>query len=219
LTINRNLEGEVIIAPKKSDFGWKSHGIDFQKNLSNSLQIRYTTDGSVPNKKSKVYTVPFLLNSGEVKAQSFDKKQKGSLATKEFGLVKKDWTAKGVSNAKNRKSENAIDADINTYWNSGYGTPKLTIDLKKVKKIRGFIYTPPLNFKEGLIEKGLIKVSKNGKSWKTVQTFDLGNLINDPTARTVRFTKKVKARYVQIISVVGAGGSKSATIAEIDFLE
>jgi len=219
LSIHRNLDGQVTIAPKKSDFHWKSQGIDYHKNLSDTMEIRYTTDGNVPNENSQTYSKSFYLKSGEVKAKAFETGQIGSLAEREFGIIKKDWTVKGTSNDEKKKPENAIDGDINTYWNSGNGAPSITIDLKKVKNIRGFIYTPPLNVKEGLIEKGLIKVSKNGISWKTVQTFDLGNLINDPTSRTVRFVKKVKARYVQITSIRGAGGSTSATIAEIDMLE
>ncbi|SHI56587.1 alpha-L-fucosidase [Arenibacter nanhaiticus] len=219
LAISRNLKGEVTIAPKKSDFDWKTHGIDVNESTSKNLVIRYTTDGKIPNEKSPIFSDSFFLKSGEVKAKAFEKEQTGSLAEREFGLVKKDWIAKGtIANEKN-SAEKAIDADVKTYWNSGNGAPELTIDLKETKTIRGFIYTPPLNFKEGLIEKGLIKVSKNGTAWKTVQTFDLGNLINDPTARKVRFVKKAKARYVQIISIRGAGGSSSASIAEIDILE
>lgn len=219
LSIARSLDGHVSIAPKKNDFGWKLHGIDFQKNLFKNMEIRYTTDGSIPSQKSSLYANPFFLTSGVVRARSFEMNQKGSLALKEFGIVKKNWAIKSAAKGEKMKPENAIDGDINTYWNSGSGAPNITIDLKKTKTIRGFIYTPPLDYKEGLIEKGLLKVSKNGKSWKTVQTFDFGNLINDPTARTVRFTKKVKARYVQFISIRGAGGSTSATIAEIDLLE
>ncbi len=219
LSINRNLDGQVTIGPKKSDFGWKLHEGGFQKDLSNGLKIRYTTDGSVPNENSKIYANSFFLKSGEVKAIAFEKEQIGSLSEGEFGMVKKNWTAKGATGDNKNKPENAIDGDGNTYWNSGKGAPVITIDLKEMKTIRGFIYTPPLNFKEGLIEKGIIKVSKNGTSWKTVQTFDLGNLINDPTARTIRFNKKVKGQYIQIEAIRGAGGSTSATITEIDFLE
>lgn len=219
LSINRNLDGQVTITPKKNDFGWKLHEGGFKKDLSNGLVIKYTTDGSVPNKNSKIYTNSFFLKSGKVKAIAFEKEQKGSLSEREFGMVKKNWVAKGATDGNKNKPENAIDGDSNTYWNSGKGKPVITIDLKEKKSIRGFIYTPPLNFKEGLIEKGLIKISKNGRSWKTVQTFDLGNLINDPTARTISFNKKVKGQYIQIEAIRGAKGTTSATIAEIDFLE
>ena len=217
LSISRDLEGKVTIAPKKHDFKWKSHGHNVTENLSGKATIRYTTDGSEPTKHSQKYTVPFFLISAEVKTKAFNKNQEGALESIRFGMVKKNWIAVGDTADEKMKAENAIDANPNTFWNSGKGKPEFTVDLKTIKKITGFIYTPPVNFKEGLIEKGIIKVSKNGKSWKTIMTFNQGNLINDPTPRTTRFNKVVKARYVQIMMVSGAGGSRSATVAEIDF--
>ncbi|TKG90811.1 alpha-1,3/4-fucosidase [Puteibacter caeruleilacunae] len=219
LDISRDLDGIVSIAPKKDKFSWKSHGIDFQKNLSNNVVIRYTIDGSEPTKKSKVYSKPFFLNSGEVKARAFDKNQDGSLTDVEFGIIKKDWDAKADSKEQGYSAEKAVDNDINTFWNSGNGKPCFTLDLKKEVLIRGFIYTPPTDFKKGLIEKGTFRVSMDGKKWKEVATFDFGNLINDPTPRTKLFDKKVKGKYVQVELINGAGGSKSATIAEIDILD
>ncbi|WP_422351055.1 alpha-L-fucosidase [Flagellimonas sp.] len=217
LEIERNLDGMVGISPKKKDFSWKSHGIDFHKNLTNNLVIRYTKDGSEPNEQSPIYNAPFSLESGNVKAKAFAKTQVGSLAERAFGLVKKNWEVEGESSSEH-KSIHAVDADPNTFWNSGQGEPILTIDLKKAQTISGFIYTPPLNFKEGLIEKGIFRVSKDGKNWKEVVVFDQGNLINDPTPRTTRFKKVVKARFVQMELINGAGGSTSATVAELDIL-
>ncbi|MCL3780950.1 alpha-1,3/4-fucosidase [Prolixibacteraceae bacterium JC049] len=218
LQINRSLDGMVSIAPKKDNFSWKKHGIDFQKNLSSDIVIRYTTDGSTPNLKSKVYEKPFLLQSGEVKAIAFDTKQKGSLAETEFGIIKKSWTVKADAAQKKNAAEKAVDNNVKTFWNSGKGKPQFTIDLKKKVTMRGFIYTPPTDFKEGLIERGVFRVSNDGKNWTDVATFDFGNLINDPTPRTKLFDKKVKGQFVQIKLINGAGGSKSATIAEIDVL-
>ena len=219
LAITRDLEGKVTITPKKHDFGWKSHGQDATKNLSGKATIHYTTDRSEPNANSSLYTTPFSLASGEVKAKAFNNEQEGAPATARFGMIKKAWTVTADVAGEKMKTEYAIDANPETFWNSGEGKPELTIDLKTAKTITGFIYTPPTNFKEGLIEKGVIKVSKNGKSWKEVMPFNQGNLINDPTPRTTRFDKAVKARYVKITSINGAGGSTSATVAEIDLLE
>ena len=218
LVINRNLEGLVRIDIKKDNFSWKSHGVDFQKNLANNVVVRYTIDGSEPGVESPTYTELFFLATGVVKAIAYDKDQIGSLAETEFGILKEDWSVEGVIDDRKFDANHAIDGDVGTYWNSGNGEPTFTIDMKQKKSIRGFIYTPPVDFKEGLIEKGIIKVSKNGRSWKEVQTFDLGNLINDPTPRTVRFDQVAKGRYVQISLITGAGGSTSATIAEIDLL-
>ena len=69
-----------------------------------------------------------------------------------------------------------------------------------------------------MIEKGIIKISTNGKLWKVVEDFDFGNLINDPTTRRHFFKASVKTRYIRIESKVIAGDNKTAAIAEIDFL-
>ena len=218
LQIKRNLEGIVSIAPKKDNFSWKRHGIDFQKNLSSNLVIRYTTDGSDPTAKSDIYNKPFQLMSGEVKAKAFDKEQEGGLAEVEFGIIKKEWKVVAESSEKEHLAEKAVDNDVTTFWNSGKGKPRFTLNLKKKVSIRGFIYTPPTDFKEGLFEKGIFRVSMDGKNWKDVATFDFGNLINDPTPRTKLFEKKVDGQFVQFELLFGAGGSTSGTIAEIDIL-
>ncbi len=69
-----------------------------------------------------------------------------------------------------------------------------------------------------MIEKGLIKTSTDGKTWKTLESFTFGNLINDPTKRTHYFKNPVKTRYIRIESDVIAGGGKTAAIAEIGVL-
>ena len=69
-----------------------------------------------------------------------------------------------------------------------------------------------------MIEKGVIKVSQNGKSWSVLEEFEFGNLINDPSPRRHYFDKPVNTRYIMIESKVIAGGGKSAAIAELDFL-
>ncbi|MCT4590424.1 MAG: alpha-L-fucosidase [Carboxylicivirga sp.] len=219
LQISRNVEGIVTIEPKKDNFSWKSHGINFHKNLSSKIVVRYTTDGSEPTAKSTVYEEPFLFTTGEIKAKAFDKEQEGGLAEVEFGIIKKEWKALAGSNEKDHSADKAVDNDVNTFWNSGDGKPHFTLDLKKKISIRGFIYTPPTNYKEGLFEKGIFRVSMDGKKWKDVAIFDFGNLINDPTPRTKLLDKKVKGKFVQLKLLNGAGGSTSATIAEIDILK
>ncbi len=219
LSIRRGLDGQVTIEAKKDNFSWKKHGIDFQKNLMNKLVVRYTIDGTGPTAQSKVYTQPFVLPSGEVKARAFDKGQAGSLAEAEFGIIKKDWTVDAGFSDEKYTANLAIDGDVSTFWNSGKELPVLIINLQKAEPISGFIYTPPVDFKEGLIEKGTFSISNDGEEWDDIKTFDLGNLINDPTPRTVRFGKIVNAKYVKIKMLNGAGGTTSATIAEIDLLD
>lgn len=221
LAVSRSLEGQVTIQPVKDNFNWKLIGIDYQQNLGNAAEIRYTIDGTTPTKKSSLYSGAFFHTSGVVKARAFEKDLAGGIVEREFGMTRKDWTVKASSAGSEKyKAHNAIDGDVSSFWHSdeNQATPTLTIDLKQRVELKGLIYTPPANFKEGLIEQGAIKVSRNGKSWKEVQIFDLGNLVNDPTPRTVKFDKAVKARYVQVSALRGAGGSTSASVAEIELL-
>ena len=61
-------------------------------------------------------------------------------------------------------------------------------------------------------------MSTDGKTWKIIEDFQFGNLINDPTTRTHMFQSKINARYISIESKEIAGNGKTAAIAELDFL-
>ncbi len=222
LEMKRDIEGLLTIQPKKHKFGWKPHGENIAKNLNSSIEIRYTLDGSTPTKESKLFTEPFLLASGEVKACTFNNNETGSVVSNQFGIIKKDWKlVKASSNKAKHKGEYAFDADTKTYWLSkenSSGIHYIAIDLRKTQQLKGFAYTPQNQNSDGMIEKGTIKISTNGKLWKVVEDFEFGNLINDPTTRRHFFKAPVKTRYIRIESKVIAGGNKTAAIAEIDFL-
>lgn len=85
--------------------------------------------------------------------------------------------------------------------------------------LTGFAYTPRTNGNDGMIEKGMILTSKNGKKWTELESFEFGNLINDPTKRSLNFKAPVNVRYIRIRSDRGAGDSHLAAIAELDFFE
>ncbi|MNL82334.1 F5/8 type C domain protein [compost metagenome] len=70
-----------------------------------------------------------------------------------------------------------------------------------------------------MIEKGRFEISDDGKSWKEVEEFNFGNLINDRTQRKFYFKMPLKTRYIKIVPIVIAGGKGAATIAEMGILE
>lgn len=221
LEITSDVNGQVTIQPSMHKFGWKPHGEDIAANLNSELEIRYTTDGSAPTKNSELYTAPFQFSMGEVQACAFNKEIKGAASTTLLGLVKNDWQLIGTSSKHTKNTGNkAFDGDNKTYWmskekgNSHY----IAIDLGVNQQIKGFAYTPQTRMEDGMIESGVVKVSSNGKVWKTLETFKFGNLINDPTTRRHFFKAQIETRYIRIESTVIAGGNKSAAIAEIDFL-
>ncbi len=221
LEITSNVNGQVTIQSQKHKFGWKPHGEDIAANLHGGIEIRYTTDGSEPTKKSELYSAPFSFSKGEVKAIAFNKEESGAATSALLGIVKKDWKLIGTSSkhAKN-VGERAFDGENKTYWlskdkgNSHY----ISIDLGSEHELKGFAYTPQTRMADGMIESGIVKISTNGKSWKVLENFKFGNLINDPSTRRHFFKTATKTRYIQIKSTAIAGDNKSAAIAELDLL-
>jgi len=222
LNITRTIDGLVNIQPKKHDFGWKPHGEDSSENLNSGYEIRYTSDGSNPTKTSKVFTEAFPFRSGNINAAAFSKDQKGSVTSVKLGILKKDWKSLASDSfIPNQPNTYAFDENPATYWESKPTGQKhyLDIDLGEDKTIKGFAYTPQTNHSKGMIEKGIIKASKDGMIWNSFETFEFGNLINDPVSRTHQFKTAITTRYIRIESKVIAGGDASAAIAELDFFE
>ncbi|WP_214227950.1 alpha-L-fucosidase [Pedobacter sp. B4-66] len=222
LQFDRDVNGLLTISPKTHEFGWNPHGQNATENLGKGVEIYYTTDGTEPTAASKKYTGPVSITKGEIKAIAIAHKDKGSIATETFGLIKKDWKLLTVSSETDKnKGAMAFDAKKQTYWLSEANDSRLqiAIDLGAAHNLSAFVYTPPKSFLDGMMEKGIIQISNDGKNWEIVESFEFGNLINDPTARTHYFKKAVTARYVQVQATTIAGNKKALAIAELDFLE
>lgn len=223
LTLHRNIDGLISIEVKKSEFGWKPHGEDIEKNLNLEYSIHYTLDGSKPTVQSPVYTNPILINSGEVKAVAISENGlKGAEVTQEFGIIKKNWNILSVSSESEENTALvAIDANEKSYWLSKEtgAAQYIDLDLGNVYDLTSFSYTPQKVNEKGMMEKGVIKVSKDGKNWEQIEAFEFGNLINDPSTRTYRFKQKINTQYIRIESTVIAGDGNSLAIAELDFFE
>lgn len=222
LTITRDINGMVSISPKQHNFGWKPHGENASKNINSGINIRYSTNGNEPTSLSKSFKNPFFLESGEVNAMAVINEENGSVANQLFGIIKKDWKKLGADSYSDKQtSEMAFDEDPNTFWQSdSKGSPHfINIDLGKEHKIKGFSYTPQKEHKECMIERGVLKISEDGKKWQFLEEFEFGNLINDPTPRTHYFKAPINTKYIRIESKIIAGRGKTAAIAEIDFLQ
>ncbi|MCI9607274.1 MAG: alpha-1,3/4-fucosidase [Muribaculaceae bacterium] len=218
LTVKCDAKGMVTIAPRTSGFGWKAGNYNAAENLSAGYKVYYTTDGSTPTVHSKEYTAPFAAAPAVVKAVAVLHGENGPVAEQRTGLPKAAWKVAGiVASQPGHEAEKAFDASNSTYWVSDTtGTKALAIDLGAKNKLTGFAYTPQTAGPQGMIAKGVVEVSNDGKKWKKVEEFEFGNLVNDPSTRYHFFAKPVDARFVRVTPVELAGGSKVAAIAEID---
>lgn len=217
--ITRNAEGIVQIEPLRADFRWNPHGQDAAKNLYKDLKIYYTTNGNDPEKGGTLYNGSFKLDTGEVKAFAVIDKDKGTVDSRRFGWKAANWKlVQADSEIKNRGAALAFDANPGTYWesDSSGASHSITLDLGTATLLKGFGYTPQTHNARGMMEKGVIKISNDGTNWQTIQNFEFGNLINDPSPRTLYFNQSVTGRFVRIESTGIAGAGKSLAIAEIE---
>ncbi len=222
LAFRRNVDGMVSIEPLKDGFSWKPHGEDILENLHVNYQIHYTLDGSEVNARSPIYDKPMVVKTGNVRAVAISGDHVGAEANEVFGIIKKDWKILAASSAiGSHGAAMAIDAVPESFWQSDETGPVqfIAMDLGESYALSSFSYTPQHKTDKGMMEKGVIKISEDGKRWRTMASFEFGNLINDPTTRTHRFKEKFITRYIRVESTVIAGGGNSLSIAELDFFE
>lgn len=129
--VGRNQKGEVRIAGRIP-----------------GNEIRYTVDGSEPDKKSKRYVEPFSFSDGGIiKAAVFRGQEKGKTGVAEFSISKKHWTiesASGHTNTEEAKQRAvfAIDGDRRISWVTDVGETEVnyphqvTINLGEPTSIR-----------------------------------------------------------------------------------
>lgn len=219
LTAKRNMEGVVTIEPIQADFNWNRNAHNSGKNLNAGYTIYYTIDGTEPGISSMEYKQPFRLENGELKAISILNGESGPVYQERFGWIKKDWKIIALSSeTQRRKAAFVCDEDPVSYWmtEESESAHFISLDLGKEQTIKGFAYTPQIQNADGMLEKGIFRISEDGKTWKNVETFEFGNLINDPTKRTHYLKNPVKTRYIRIEATSIAANGKVLSIAELD---
>lgn len=215
LSISQDRNGQVSITPKKQQFDWKVYGEGQTEDVKANYDIYYTNDGSEPVINSMKYNQPFEKQQGTIKAIAISKGQKGSIETATVGIAKNNWKVIGTKNSpKNHPVEAAFDANPKTFWQSA--DKELTLDLGRTYTISGIAYTPQTVYNGGMMSKGLIETSTDGKNWVKADTFDFGNLINDPSKRMHYLKQAVTTRYIRITASEITGQDQSLAIAELD---
>lgn len=220
LTISQDKTGKVSIEEKKQPFDWKVQDKKEAKESDKDFDIYYTTDGSEPGANSLKYNGPFEKEQGTVKAVAILKGERGAVQTEAVSIAKNKWKlAETKEGTKNHSAEAAFDANPKSFWQStSQMLPQsLSIDLGSLYTLTGMAYTPQTAFGGGMMAKGSIEVSMDGKKWESASAFEFGNLVNDPSKRSLYFKQAVKARYIRVTAQEVAGNSQALTIAELDF--
>ncbi len=179
LQASRNADGLVVIDGRINDFTWSNWAnTEYYERLESrkgsESEIRYTVDGSEPDADSPLYTGPFALETGLVKAVPFMNGERGPLMNQRVPYARDVW--KGMSGIQD-----------------GIG-----IDMGAKKPVIGFAYMPAAENTYSIVA-GTVQVSDNGKRWKTIGSFTFGNLTNDPSTRIHYFEKPLGTRYIRII--------------------
>ncbi|HFI4796976.1 TPA: alpha-L-fucosidase [Elizabethkingia anophelis] len=220
LTILQDKTGKVSIDEKKQPFDWKNQYKKDVKDKDKDFNIYYTTDGSEPGINSLKYNGPFEKEQGTIKAVAILKGDRGAVQTEVVGIAKNKWKlAESKEGTKNHSAEAAFDANPKTFWQSeNQNVPQnLSLDLGALYTLTGMAYTPQTAFGGGMMAKGIVEISADGKKWEAISAFEFGNLVNNPSKRSLYFKQAVKARYVRVTAQEIAGNSQALTIAELDF--
>ena len=212
--ISRDKEGNVSIA-----------------TVPPGIIIRYTSDGSEPNKTAKIFKEKFPLPSGGVvKAIAFHpvEEKKSEIVTTQYDICSAKWKIHKVSSEQadnNEQGFRAIDGDEHTNWVSRWSpdAPKhphfISINLGEELNLKGFTYTP----RKGTNINGTIKayefyVSSDGENWEKIIGGEFENIRNNPVKQYTHFDKSVKANYIKLIALSEINGNPWASAGEIGVL-
>ncbi|WP_260143922.1 discoidin domain-containing protein, partial [Elizabethkingia anophelis] len=184
LAIAQDQTGKVSIYAQKQDFNWNVHNETETKSSDKDFNIYYTTDGSEPDSNSLKYNGPFEKEQGTIKAVAILKGERGSTQTEMVGIAKNKWKLiDAKEGTKNHPVETAFDANPKTFWQStSQALPQnLSLDLGNMYTLTAMVYTPQTAFGGGMMAKGIVEISADGKKWETVSAFEFGNLVNNPS--------------------------------------
>lgn len=175
----------------------------------------------MPTVNSLVYNGAFQPRAKSIKAVAIAPDgQRGAVVEETLAIAKIGWNILASSSEREKlSSAKAIDGNPNSFWHSQPtgAVQFIEIDLGAAYDVSGFAYTPQRKHGEGMMAKGMLKVSTDGRTWRDIDSFEFGNLINDPSKRKHLFENKVNTRYIRIESTEITGGGNSLSIAELDF--
>ena len=153
------------------------------------------------------------MDGGKLKAVAILHGAKGAMLDEQMGFSRERCKILPDTQSSNGHSaELALDANPVTHWVSA-GNHHIGIDLGMERDIHGFAYLPVKQKPLLGMRYGVLQVSVDGQQWKDLESFDFGNLENDPSKRYFFLKKQAKARYVRVKSLLS---DRNIAIAELD---
>ncbi|MCG8582945.1 MAG: alpha-L-fucosidase [Bacteroidales bacterium] len=186
--------------------------------------VYFTTDGSEPDLKSKVYTTPFeFTQAGDIKALAYHAAEEKSSRVEELkcAKIKSGWKVLSVSNGDISKAHKMIDGNPRSVWKSGKESQlplTVTIDMGEAKYMNGFSYLPKQvgNGLE-LVSTYAFYASTNKRKWIKLSEGEFSNIKHNPILQVKTFDK-VKARYIRFVAKSEVEGGSRVSIGELDVL-
>ncbi|MFC6191779.1 alpha-L-fucosidase [Dyadobacter subterraneus] len=183
-------------------------------------QIFYTLDGSMPTKKSKLYTQTIAAeNKVSVRAIACDpvSGKSSPVGEEHFDISHKNWKIVGI---EDEKVNNIIDGNRNTDWFQPQNNKlpaSIVIDLGKQQNLAGFKYLPSQSRNAGIITRYQFLVSSDNKQWNVADEGEFSNIKNNPLWQIKKFTP-VKGRYIKLVATHNTQENNAAGYAEIDVI-
>lgn len=138
-----------------------------------------------------------------------------------IGIDRSDWTIvdQGI---RGGDPTLAFDGLKETSWlTESADLPRhFVVDMGGIQSVTGFSYLPPQEGNTvGLINRYTFEISIDGVAWEELSTGEFANIIANPIAQYVAFSKPVRARYFRFTAAGVAGSSTNrspVSIAEIE---
>ncbi len=198
-------------------------------------EIRYTTDGSEPDKDSKLYTSPFRqVDAAAVKALAFSPAGGRSVVssvsyTTLNGLVKRSGDRLTVVGCDSEQKPgegpavNAVDGNRSTFWHSRWDPVPdkyphfIAVDVGSMEKIGGItVLGRTDNNVNGNILNYRVYVSKDAKNWGSPV---VEGEFKQPASSEQRVEfKETEGRYLKLEALNEAKGQPFAAVAELGVL-
>ena len=204
LTLTRDANGNVSIAADKAD------------------KVIYYKVG---NRKAQRYSAPVNLHDGGT-IKAWVKGSEWLSTTQTFPRIENiPLTVVYASSVESGEgdADHLTDGNPTTYWHTMYSVTVanyphwVDFDCGAVKTIKGFVYLPRQDSRNGNIKAYRIQVSNDGKNWgKAVAE---GTFENNLKEKVVMLPTAVKARYVRFTALSEQNGQDFASGAEFKVLE